>query len=777
MRTPTTLAAAPPASLAPDVLEAEFSEAPQRHLRDHLRVLYKYRWLASTCFALTVGAAILLTLMTPRQFTASTRLQVARESNIQLRLAENVLRPDEPDRVVNGGSSFLATQVAILQSRDLAERVIRGQHLAQNEAFLHPTAERAGLFALGERVMGAVRPRGWNAAAPVTADAGGSGEAPDVELLDRYMRWLSVRDVRGTDLVEIRFTTPNAALSALLAAAHAQAYLEANEEVRLEANVTAKDFLGKQMHESRSRVEQAEDALGRFASAHPNIAINEEHKLVPQRLQELQTLLTKAESGRQSLETKLDFLGGADGERLAYFLDRPGVQKLRLSEVEIGAQMAALSARLGPNHPQIIELGTQLGAVRKQITTEVTQEMASLKARFAAAALREGGLRQTIAVQEASAIAARDLGSRWELLRRDADTAHALHQSLLTQQLQTAVTSELAASNVRVVERSELPAGPSSPNVPLNLVLGVLGGLGLAVGAAFACEYFDSSLKSGEEVEDLLQLAPLATIPNFAMARRSAAKLGLGARAGGAAPQIGEGPGPELVVLHEPWSVVSEAFRGLRTAVLFSAANAPPRVILVTSAGAGEGKTVSSLNLATTLADAGSRVLLVDVDLRRPSCHRVLRIENERGLSSVLAGQVTFADACRHLEAPRLDFVPAGPTPPNPAELVGSQRMRDLLAELRGQYDYVILDSPPTLPVTDSVVLAREVDGVVLVVKGHDTPRELVRRARDRLVGAGAPMLGAVINNVDLGWGDLYFYNRYYNYHYVQGPQALEARS
>ncbi len=777
MRTSTTLATAQPAPAAPDVLDVEFSEAPQRHLRDHLRVLYKYRWLASTCFVLTLGAAVLLTLMTPRQYTASTRLQVARESNIQLRLAENVLRPDEPDRVVNGGSSFLATQVAILQSRDLAERVIRGQRLAQNEAFLHPTDERAGLLALGERVMGAVRPRGWSPSGPVASDPGGAGEAPDPELLDRYMKWLSVRDVRGTDLVEIRFTTPSAALSAFLAAAHAQAYLEANEEVRLEANVTAKDFLGKQLHESRDRVEQAEEALGRFAAAHPNIAINEEHKLVPQRLQELQTLLTKAESSRQSLETKAGFLDGAETERLAYFLGQPGVQKLRLSEVEVAAQMASLAPRLGPNHPQMIELGTQLGAIRKQIATEVAHELASLRAKFSAAKLRESGLRRTIATQEASAIAARDLGARWELLRRDADTAHALHQSLLTQQLQTAVTSELAASNVRVVERSELPVGPSSPNVPLNLALGVLGGLGLAVGAAFACEYFDSSVKSGEEVEDLLQLAPLATIPNFQMARRSAAALGLGARAGGAAPQIGSGPGPELVVLHEPWSVVSEAFRGLRTAVLFSAAAAPPRVILLTSAGAGEGKTVSSLNLATTLADAGSRVLLVDVDLRRPSCHRALRIENERGLSSVLAGQLPFAEACRHLESPRLDFVPAGPTPPNPAELVGSQAMRDLLEELRGQYDYVILDSPPTLPVTDSVVLARDVDGVVLVVKGHDTPRELVRRARDKLVGAGAHMLGAVVNNVDLGWGDLYFYNRYYNYHYVQGPQALEARS
>ncbi len=297
MRTHASLPAAttPP---APDVVDAEYSEVPQRHLRDHLRVLYKYRWLASTCFGLSVGAAVLITLMTPRLYTAATRLQVARESPIQLQLAENVLRSEEADRVVNGGSSFLATQVAILQSRDLAERVIRGQRLADNDAFLHPTAERAGLMALGERVLGSVRPRGWGVAGGADGPAVGVGDAPETALLDRYMRWLSVRDVRGTDLVEIRFTTPNAGLSAFLAAAHAQAYLEANEEARLAANVTAKDFLGRQLRESRERVERAEDALGRFSAANPNVAVNQEHKLVPQRLAELSTLLTKAEATR-----------------------------------------------------------------------------------------------------------------------------------------------------------------------------------------------------------------------------------------------------------------------------------------------------------------------------------------------------------------------------------------------------------------------------------------------------------------------------------------------
>ena len=190
-----------------------------------------------------------------------------------------------------------------------------------------------------------------------------------------------------------------------------------------------------------------------------------------------------------------------------------------------------------------------------------------------------------------------------------------------------------------------------------------------------------------------------------------------------------------------------------------------------TSASASEGKTLSSLNLASALVESGARVLLIDVDLRRPSCHVRLGVENLRGLSSYLAGHATFDDVRQTLTSPALDFVPAGPPPPNPAELIGSQRMHEVLMAARGQYDFVILDTPPVLPVTDTLLLARDTDGGVLVVKGHDTPRDLVRRARDSLVRAGVPLLGVVVNNVDLGWGDLYFYHRYY------GPYQATAEA
>ena len=756
--------------------EADYSEAPRRHLRDWLRVVYKYRWLAAACFALVFGGAVLATVLSPRMYTAATQLQVARQSPIQLRLEDNVLDLEQTERNVNGSSSFLATQVAVLESRDLAERVIRTRRLTENDAFLHPGSERGGLLAVGGQLLAMLRPRGVGSSPLAHDDLGGSATEVESELIDRYMRWLSVRDVRGTDLVEVRFTTPNPTLSAVLAAAHTQAYLESNEEARLGTDATARAFLDQQLRESEQQLERSQKALRDFATAHPNVAVNQEQKVVGQKIGELATLLTKAEGSRVTLQSRFEFLTHPEADPLAYFLDKPGIQKLHGALLDLQAERVALDNRLGPNHEAMIELRRQEDIVGKQLKNEVYQEVGAVRAKYDAALAREAGLKQRMRALEGSAIALRDLGVRYDLLQNDVATATALHGSLLKQQMETTVNSALAPTNLRVVERAEVPSRASSPRVAMNLALGGVAGLLLAFAATFLCEYFDDSVKSSEEMEGLLQLPALATIPNFTLARRSPVTRALGAGGGAnadGAAAIAAGVAPTLVVLHEPLSPVAEAFRALRTAVLFSTPEAPPKLLLVTSAGANEGKTVSSLNLAATLAEAGSRVLLIDVDLRKPSCHRALGITNAAGMSSFLAGQVELAAVTHALQAPRIDFVPAGPTPPNPAELIGSTRMRETLEELRGQYDFIVLDSPPVLPVTDAVVLAREVDGVVQVVKGHDTPRELIRRARDQLLQANAHLLGAVINNVDLGWGDLYFYNRYYGYY--RQPAAVEA--
>src|SRR5262249_18981533 len=479
----------------PGYIEAEVIDVRGRHLRDYLWILYKYRWLAATCFGAVFGLTCLATLLSARVYTATTRVQVTRDSSIQLQLDQNVLRDDDSDRTVNGTSSFLGTQVQALKSRDLAERVIRQHQLATSDAFLRPNAGRQGLGAVGGGLLALLRPRGFSEQG-VAAKGDDTSSTADVppELLDRYTRWLTVNDVRGTDLIEVSFTTRSPSLSAFLAAAHTQAYLDTNDEARRATDVTAKQFLGQQMREAHERVEHAQEALRQFAAEHPDIAVSEEDNTQSQRMQDVSGLLTKAETDRIRLETRSKFLDSAEHDALAYFLDKPDVQKLYLGLMDLQAQEASMSNELGPKHPDMAALLRQKSVVEEQLQSAVAKQTNGVHEHYAAALQRETALREKLGDLEAQGVAVRDLGARYEFLKNDAETARQLHASLLKQQLETQVNSQLAPSNVRVLERAEVPVAPSKPNVPLNLALGFVGGLLVAIGAAFASEYFDSSV-------------------------------------------------------------------------------------------------------------------------------------------------------------------------------------------------------------------------------------------------------------------------------------------
>jgi capsular exopolysaccharide synthesis family protein len=778
-REPTDLTIAEPqrpaaaaATFAPDVLEGEFREVPPRRLRDHVRVLYKHRRLAAACFVGCVAAAAVITWLTPRTYTASAQIQVARSSPIKLQLKDNVLDLDETERILNGASSFLSTQVQALRSRDVAERAIRNFNLAENPAFVEPAQGGAALAAVTSSLPAFLQPRGLadtgyvdNAAAP--ADRG----PVDPQLLDRYMGYLSVADVRATDLIEVRFSAPNPSLAALLTAAHIQAYIGAVKDSQLTTDSTARDFLATQLDESRAQAERAEAALADFAAQHPEVAVNQEDEPIGRQIKLMSVQVSDAEARRAMAQSRVEFLAKAKREPLQHVLDdNPAIQKLRLLLLDIQAQEASLKQRLGPNHSQMRELRRQGTDARLQIDHEIQMEIGAARSRLRAAKLQEGELRTRLTELEKKATALRSLGAQYEFLKGERDTARGLYESLLKQKTDTAVHSELANSNVRVIERPEVPRYASSPRKRMNLLMGALAGVALAIGAAFFRESLDSSVKSSEEAEGLLQLPTLATIPNFALAgplgrgRFLPAMRAPGGSGRNGSARIRGDDADRLVVARDPWSPIAETFRILRTALLYSNGGAPPQIIQVTSAASGEGKTVTALNLASALAEGGRRVLLIDVDLRHPGCHELLGVPLRPGLSSVLDGSAELGRVVREIKSPRLAFISAGPRPANPAELVGAQRLTAALAELRAHFDFIVLDSPPVLPVTDAVLLSRAADSVLLVLKGQGAAGELVRRARDQLVVAGARVAGIVVNNVNRSWGDYPLYDSYPHY-------------
>jgi capsular exopolysaccharide synthesis family protein len=344
----------------------------------------------------------------------------------------------------------------------------------------------------------------------------------------------------------------------------------------------------------------------------------------------------------------------------------------------------------------------------------------------------------------------------YNLLKREYETNQQLYESLLQRLKEAGVSASLRSNNIHVVDRARPPLAPIRPRKALNIMLSAVVGFVLGCVLALFNEYLDSSVKTPEEVEQLVNLPALGLVPSMSSINGGRRRSLTGARSNAAST--------ELATMAQPHSVVSEAYRALRTSILLSTSKHPPQVILITSGQPREGKTTTALNLAITLAQRGDRVVLIDSDLRRPRVHRALHVSNEVGLSSFLSGNVPIDNLPRAVpKVPNLFVIPAGPTPPNPAELLSSEPISLMFSELRRQFDFVVLDSPPTITVADSMILAAHADGVILVAHGGVTTRESLRHTRKLIGSTNARIIGVVLNNVDIRSSD---YRYYYSYYY-----------
>jgi capsular exopolysaccharide synthesis family protein len=717
--------------------ERAFGDDAPRALRDYVMVLVKHRRLAAWCFAGTLALTMIVTLVMPRRYTATTSIYLFQQPPIRLQLEHSVVGRNGDGSTVDRATVVIATQVAALKSNDVAARVIRRFDLENDRTFL------------GRRP-----PRDPDARRAFT--------------LERYRKGLSVRAVAGTDLVEVGFTTGSAALAAQLAAGHVDAYVDAAEDVRRSTDRVAGSFLRDQTRDARRKMHRADRALKRFAARHPEVSLAQDYGVDGQQVTQLAVALAQAEATHLKLRSHHRLLTRPGVDPVSHLLDRSGVQKLRLGMADLRAERASLGGRLGTNHPRMTEIGRLEVEMKRQLDGEVKAGIASVQARMEAARAREDALRRKLSLHQEGNATDGGLVARYAALRSRADAVRELHASLEKRRMASAVDAGLVTPQLAVVERAAVPRRPSSPKAAVNLAFGLAAGLVLALAAAFGRNEFDRTVRSTEEVEDLLRLRSLATIPDFALVRppsmfTAPPRQEAGGEAAAVEPVVVPPPS-DVVVLQEPWSGVTEAFRSLRTALVFGDRQPPPRVIVLTSARAAEGKTMTSANLACALAEGGARVVLVDADLRHPRCHTLLGIDRVPGLSDVLGRTAPLTAALRAAGPRGLWVLPAGRFPSNPVGLLGSERAATLIERLRRRFDFVIVDTPPALSVTDAALLARRADGVLLVLRGQVTPRDLALRAQARLEQAGAHFLGVVVNMVGRGWGDSYFYESYYPY-------------
>src|SRR5438132_8177395 len=436
---------------------------------------------------------------------------------------------------------------------------------------------------------------------------------------------------------------------------------------------------------------------------------------------------------------------------------------------DLNSQASDALAQYGPNFPKVQRLHGQLKEIDQLIGDEKKSIIDQMGNDYNAARQREMLLTQALDQQkiEASQMSGRLV--EYNILKREAEANKTLYDGMLTKLKEANIAGALKSSNIGVVDPAMVPSTPTRPakarNIALAFIVGLVGGIGLAL----LREYLDNTVKTPDDIETLSRLPSLAVVPAFSDSNGNGRRgLLKGVSSNGHDKRI------ELVAQHLPKSQMSEAFRALRTALFLSQPDHPPQVILVTSALPREGKTTAAANLAVTLAQLGDSTLLIDADLRKPGVGRLLNMTDGKyaGLSSYLAG-VSSLDLVTvpHASIPNLAAIPTGPLPPNPADLLSSHKLADALRQLRSQYKFIVIDSPPIMAATDAVILSVQTDGVLLVVRSGETPKEAFTRARDLLVSVKCHLLGVVLNAVDSNAPDYYYSYRYYPYSYGYGPQ------
>jgi succinoglycan biosynthesis transport protein ExoP len=568
----------------------------------------------------------------------------------------------------------------------------------------------------------------------------------------------------------IAFTHADPTLAANIANAIAERFVETNFDKRVEQFTSASEWLDRSTRELKAKIERSEQALAEYTKANNIYSIDGKETLIMQKLSRLYDLASRAETDRILKESLYQQVKEGRIAQIPEAFADPKTADLQRRLGELATSEAELRVTYGPKYPKIVEINQQMEAIRQQIADSRGQLEEKLSADYERVVRDEDTLKSALAEAKAGAAQENQRAIQYSLLKQDVETAKSLYTEFLQKTNQASLEVAQQHSNIRILAPARIPKSPVSPNRRRTILVGLLLSLSGGIGLAWLLERFDDSIRNVEDVNRLTQFPALAVIPtinsnNSLFDGRKRKSLPMEPLA------LAERPSVKMqrarLMEFDGRSPASEAYRALRTALLLSAAGRAPKTILVTSVRMEEGKTTTATNTAISLAQLGASVLLIDCDLRKPSVHEVFGVPRNIGLSTYLARNVEIDAVTQTLPAPNLHLIPAGPIPPNPAELLSSERMKRLLAESAERYDHVVIDSPPLGSVTDGVILSTMVDGVILVVHGGRNSRHAVQRACNELSAVDARVFGIVLNNVDLqreGYDKYYYYSYQYSY-------------
>lgn len=784
----------PPAAIAEPQPEYVYDLASEAHpIRHYWKLLVKRRVLIMLVFLGVVAIGAIYTFRATPLYTANATLKIETQSPSVTGMVDMLSSPaGDP-----GPYDFYQTQFALLASRPLAARVIRQEGLQSNPVFTGANSEKAGLI---EDLRSWCLEQGWAALMYIAdlvgvkvADVGVTTTQADTPssvaegdedlqrgLVDRYLGYLKVKPVRNTRLVQVAFSTPDPRLSQQLANVHATAFIHLNLATRFELTKEAREFLDRKLTELRAKVERAEDALNRFRQMHGVVSLERGENLVVERMMEVNRRLTEASTRRIELESLYRMIKNKNFQYLSQVINSGMIQQLKGRLDTLEAERARLSTLFTPDHPRVLELSQQIAEAQRRLNIEIGNVVRGVESDYAAARTKEEALQLESERQQKAALNLKGLGAEYTVLQGEVDASRSIYDGVLRRINETNVSKDTPLSNIQITESAELPLAPSSPQVRRNLLFASVLGLFLGVSLAFVLELLDSTVRTPDDVWRAVAVPTLGVVPHLNSLRSRIYgynRLPVSSPLSRLShPRVTESETfpLELMVAHHPLSLISEAYRTLRTVLLLTPAEKPPQVILLTSAHPGDGKTSTTLNLAITLAQAGRRVVVVDGDMRKGNSHRLLHLKNHPGLTDVVSGAVALEDSVQQTAVAGLSFIPRGPVPADPSHLLGSSAMKAVVETLRQRFDFVLIDTPPAIVVSDAAVLSVLCDGVLLVLRGQRTTSEAARRVIERLEGVGARILGAVLNAVDLGDPDYADYRSYYTSYYATAQADSE---
>jgi len=710
---------------------------------EYLRVIVKRKWVVIATLATIFSVVAIASLKTTPVYDASGTVAIN--------------KPDSSLNFQNSGTfsldyydpTELDTEVKVIQSDLLALQVIREMNLDR-------TPEISGQA-----------PPPPSSSLDLAPDPLQADPAKASSMISEFKGNLKVQLSPNTRIIEVHYRNPDPQMAANVVNTLMQTYVENNFKARFESTMQASDWLSKQLVDLQMKVETSQEKLVRYQKEHEILGTDEKQNITMEKLTELNKELTTAESERMDKEALFRLVESGDPDAItssasAIEEESSSTQSssallgtLRSKQADLKIQVAELSTQFGPSYPKLTQLNNQLKEIDSQIQGEMKKILAKVRGQYTAALQRETMLHEALEKQKQEANKLNESAIEYSLLKRDVDTNRQLYEGLLEKLKEAGVSAGLKSNNLRILDSARPPQYPVEPNIPRNLLFAAVLGLASGVGLAFLMEGLDNTVRTTEQAQLISGVASLGMIPLGSKSAR-------------------EGPNPkrlviaaskeavELVTQVRPQSQMAESYRALRTSLLLSNLGAPPKIIMVTSALPQEGKTTTSINTAVVLAQKGVRVLLIDADLRRPSIHKTLGMGPHSGLSNVLTGSTTLEQAiARTPILPNLFVLPAGTPPPNPAELLASSNLKDVLDQLKEQYDHIVIDTPPSLSVTDAVVLSPRADAVVLVIRSGQTTKQALRRSRDILMQVNAKVVGVLLNAVDLSSPDYYYYYEY----------------